>query len=297
MEQALELAGDADPVEREMLYWEPARLRSFGDPDRSVEILERAVSLFDEDADPKARITPSRSHSAMPYGQRSLRPGGGCAGRPDPARRPGSRCPVAAALHRAQWAPEPGAGRGDQAIDHAARAVEDYREAGFEYGLADALPVLRPRAAGRRPDRGGRRALEEARALASTEAERGRRRFPAHRRGPLPPAAGRARTGHRERPRGDRPPGRPVDGRRAGRRLPSAGPCLRRPGGAEQRRPRLSGTAIDLLRRQRGWYRELSKAYRWYGKFLRRTGRTEAAMEMLERAGDISLRLQEMLER
>ena len=34
---------------------------------------------------------------------------------------------------------------------------------------------------------------------------------------------------------------------------------------------RAYGTAIDLLRRQRGWYRELSKAYRWYGKFLRRT--------------------------
>ena len=31
--------------------------------------------------------------------------------------------------------------------------------------------------------------------------------------------------------------------------------------------------AIDAIHRQTGWTRELAKAYRWYGKFLKRMGR------------------------
>jgi tetratricopeptide (TPR) repeat protein len=48
------------------------------------------------------------------------------------------------------------------------------------------------------------------------------------------------------------------------------------------------GSAIDALRRQNGWHCELGRAYRWYGKFLRRAGRTEAAMEAFERAADLA---------
>ena len=48
-------------------------------------------------------------------------------------------------------------------------------------------------------------------------------------------------------------------------------------------------SAIASLRRQNGWHRELARAYRWYGKFLRRAGRTEAAIELLEQAADLSL--------
>lgn len=47
-------------------------------------------------------------------------------------------------------------------------------------------------------------------------------------------------------------------------------------------------SAIDALRRQNGWHCELGRAYRWYGKFLRRAGRTEAAMEAFERAADLA---------
>ena len=47
------------------------------------------------------------------------------------------------------------------------------------------------------------------------------------------------------------------------------------------------------LLRQNGWLRELAKAYRWYGKFLRRTGRPEAAMDALEQASDLSLRVKQ----
>jgi tetratricopeptide (TPR) repeat protein len=47
-------------------------------------------------------------------------------------------------------------------------------------------------------------------------------------------------------------------------------------------------TAIDALRRQNGWHCELGRAYRWYGKFLRRAGRTEAAMVAFEQAADLA---------
>ena len=47
--------------------------------------------------------------------------------------------------------------------------------------------------------------------------------------------------------------------------------------------------AIDSLERQTGWPTELAKAYRRYGKFLRRRGQLDAAMEMLELASDTSV--------
>ncbi len=48
------------------------------------------------------------------------------------------------------------------------------------------------------------------------------------------------------------------------------------------------GAAIDAIRRQNGWARELAKAYRWYGKFLKRMGRAEAALEAFELAADLA---------
>ena len=47
--------------------------------------------------------------------------------------------------------------------------------------------------------------------------------------------------------------------------------------------------AIDSLERQTGWPTELAKAYRRYGKFLRRRGQLDAAMKMLELASDTSV--------
>ena len=46
--------------------------------------------------------------------------------------------------------------------------------------------------------------------------------------------------------------------------------------------------AIDALRLQNGWHCELGRAYRWYGKFLRRAGRIEAAVDAFERAADLA---------
>jgi tetratricopeptide (TPR) repeat protein len=50
-----------------------------------------------------------------------------------------------------------------------------------------------------------------------------------------------------------------------------------------------SRTAILSLEQQTGWPKERAKAYRRYGKFLRRTGQLEAAMEMLELASDVGV--------
>jgi tetratricopeptide (TPR) repeat protein len=56
--------------------------------------------------------------------------------------------------------------------------------------------------------------------------------------------------------------------------------------GDDDRADRFYLYAIDSLRRQTGWPTYLAKAYRRYGKFLRRTGRPEAAIEMLELASE-----------
>jgi tetratricopeptide (TPR) repeat protein len=54
-------------------------------------------------------------------------------------------------------------------------------------------------------------------------------------------------------------------------------------------------SAIDAIRRQNGWHRELAKAYRWYGKFLKRQGRTAAALDALELAADLAPSNQDQL--
>jgi tetratricopeptide (TPR) repeat protein len=297
MERALELAGDADPVEREMLYWELARVCSgLGHPDRAVEILERAVSLFEEDADLKARIT---LQVALSYAQTD----NGAYGRAGDALadliQRGAQDLDARSRARINYASgrlSVVLGRVDQAIEHAEQAVEDYREAGFEYGLADALLFHAHALLAGGQTEAARAALEEAGALY----------------GPKPSAVDvgflhteQARY-HLQRAEYQES----IDSARQAidhlgdlsmvNELGDAYLVLARAYdelGELESADRAYGTAIDILQRQRGWYRELSRAYRWYGKFLRRTGRPEAALDMLERAGDISLRLQEMLER
>ena len=46
--------------------------------------------------------------------------------------------------------------------------------------------------------------------------------------------------------------------------------------------------AIDAIGTDGGWARELAKTYRWYGKFLKRQGRAEAALEAFELAADLA---------
>jgi tetratricopeptide (TPR) repeat protein len=56
--------------------------------------------------------------------------------------------------------------------------------------------------------------------------------------------------------------------------------------GDDERADRFYLYAIDSLRRQTGWPTYLAKAYRRYGKYLRRVGRPQAAIEMLELASE-----------
>jgi tetratricopeptide (TPR) repeat protein len=46
--------------------------------------------------------------------------------------------------------------------------------------------------------------------------------------------------------------------------------------------------AIEAIRRQESSARDLARAYRWYGKFLKRIGRAEAALEAFELAADLA---------
>jgi low temperature requirement protein LtrA len=59
-------------------------------------------------------------------------------------------------------------------------------------------------------------------------------------------------------------------------------------GGEDERAEQAYRLALDGIRRQGGWHRELAKAYRWYGKFLKRKGRSAEAIEALELAADLA---------
>jgi len=56
----------------------------------------------------------------------------------------------------------------------------------------------------------------------------------------------------------------------------------------DERADRAYISAINQLKKQAGWPTDLAKAYRRYGKFLRRRGRTQAAIEMLEVAAELT---------
>jgi tetratricopeptide (TPR) repeat protein len=58
--------------------------------------------------------------------------------------------------------------------------------------------------------------------------------------------------------------------------------------GEDDRADAAYSAAVGLFRRQNGWPFEHARAYRLYGKFLRRHGRTEAALEAFERAADLA---------
>jgi tetratricopeptide (TPR) repeat protein len=58
--------------------------------------------------------------------------------------------------------------------------------------------------------------------------------------------------------------------------------------GDDERADATYTAAIRLFRRQNGWPYEHARAYRLYGKFLRRRGRAEAALDAFERAADLA---------
>lgn len=58
--------------------------------------------------------------------------------------------------------------------------------------------------------------------------------------------------------------------------------------GEDDRADAAYASAIQLFRRQNGWPFERARAYRLYGKYLRRQGRTEAALDAFEQAADLA---------
>jgi tetratricopeptide (TPR) repeat protein len=58
--------------------------------------------------------------------------------------------------------------------------------------------------------------------------------------------------------------------------------------GREDRADGAYRAAIENIRRQNGWHRELAKAYRWYGKYLKRRGRDREALDAFELAADLA---------
>jgi tetratricopeptide (TPR) repeat protein len=297
LERSLELAGDADPVERELLYWNLARICSgLGDPDRAVEILERALSLFDTESDLAARVA---LQVALSYAYTDV----GAYGRAgavlaDLIQRGAEELDARARgrINYARGRLSTMLGYTDQAVEQSRLAVEDYLESGDEYPLADAYLLL---------------------AMALLEASRTEEAVEALRRaeqlyGPRPGDVDRAfllTVDARCQLQLGQADGA-VDSARQAIELLGDQSMVSQLGevyvvlarayeerGDAAAADRSYEKAIGLLERHQGWYRDLSRAYRWYGKFLRREGRDAAAMEMLEKAGDISLRLEEMLRR
>jgi tetratricopeptide (TPR) repeat protein len=285
-ERALEAGGDPDPVERETLYIHTARLRAYGgDPCGAVRLLEAALARVesqpDHDVAQFAYYAISLSYAyadsgdygkagsvlarVLPYGEElDLR--------------------TRQRLYYAMTRLNINIGRTDKAVEYGRKTLELTLSAGLDlvfesyhqlaYTLLDAGDTE-----------------EAGRCL--TEAQR-------FTEGPLDEGFLEVEWGRHALQLGD------FDG--AIERADAAIDLLSDravPGvlgraylvkarayealGEPSRADRAYLMAIDGLEQQTGWPTDLAKACRRYGKFLRSQGRFDAALQMLERAGDAGL--------
>jgi tetratricopeptide (TPR) repeat protein len=290
LEQALDRAGDADPEERFELYRELARLHGEGtNLPRSIELLEGCLAAMrlKAERDPAKMVgyTVFLSYAYADHGDY----GHATAVLTEALREDAEDIdrPTRSMAYRALARLYAATGQTELAVDYARRGVEVSLEAGNEWdqGMSHLLlahillddgradEAGRELAAARRSygDRlssmdEGFVAVEEARrALQSGDPEGAA----AHARGAIELLGNLSVPGE----------------------LGEAYLVLARSydeTGQADRAEKAYATAIDALRRQNGWHCELGRAYRWYGKFLRRAGRTEAAMEAFERAADLA---------
>jgi tetratricopeptide (TPR) repeat protein len=291
--EAIERGNMPDPAERLQLYWDLARIHSgLGEADAAIDLLQSALDRLGEDGDlaVRANLGVALSYACSDAGDYA-RTGVILAdlvrrGAEDVDAHTRARINYALARLAAMT------GRGAHAIEYTRRAVEAFRESGDEYSTANALLVH----AYCLLDDG--QAEEAARAL-----QESRRLF-----GPRPSAVD---LGFQlvEEARYELQCGRWETAQAKAREAVELLGDLSVPGQLglaylvlartydeereDDRADRAYTTAIELLLRQNGWLRELAKAYRWYGKFLRRTGRPEAAMDALEQASDLSLRVKQ----
>lgn len=287
--RAVERGGNPDPAERRPLYWELARIHSgLGDAQAAMELMEGVLERVGPDGDPllRAHFSVALSYAATDagdYGRASsllaelVRQG---ADEIDHL----TRARIRYALARMSVMQ----GNIRTAIEYSAEAVEAGRLAGDEYFLANALHTHAHLLLDDMRTEEARVALAEARALF----------------GPRPSAVDLGFV-LVEEARCELQSGRPEEAATAARQAIELLGDQSAPGelgeaylvlarvyderGDVDRADRAYASAIASLRRQNGWHRELARAYRWYGKFLRRAGRTEAAIELLEQAADLSL--------
>jgi tetratricopeptide (TPR) repeat protein len=288
-EQAIEVAGEPpSPAERLALYFELARSYAVtGRADRAVSLLETSLQLLGSDESPAGlELTLALAHAHIDRGaygraETTLVEAIRLAGELDEAGRGRARVEYTLARLYATT------GRGDQAIAYARRAVATWTEMGDVYNSAGSHMLL----AHVLLDAGERDEAEFHLAAARrsygsnlTATDDGFLRVEEARlslqRGAFADAAAGSRAAI-EQLAGTSSPGEVGDANLVlARALEGLGDAA----AAE----RAYHAAIDSLTRQNGWRCELGRAHRWYGKFLKRQGRAEAAMEALERAADLA---------
>ena len=290
LEEALERAGEADPEERFELFRELARLHGEGtNLPRSIEILEGCVAGMqarpDKDAVKMVGYTVYLSYAYADMGDyghatavltEALR---GDAEEIDGSTR-STAYRALARLYNAT-------GQASMALDYARRGLEVANEASNEWDQANAHLLL------------AHVLLDDGQADAAGRELVAARRAYGERMSGMDEGFVRVEEARRALQQGD-PEGAADLAREAIELLGN----LSVPGqlgesylvlarsydetGRADRAEKAYAAAIDALKRQNGWHCELGRAYRWYGKFLRKAGRTEAAMEAFERAADLA---------
>ncbi|HUZ85135.1 MAG TPA: hypothetical protein VMU66_10595 [Gaiellales bacterium] len=290
-EQSLAVAGEPpSPSQRLTLYWELARSYAVtGRADQAVALLERTLERLDssEATSPAVlELTLALAHAQIDlgaYGRAESTLVGAMRSSEGAGGEGRTRARVEYTLARLYAS----TGRGDQALAYAQRAVDTWGSVGEEWHLAGSHMLLAHVLLDAGEGDAADHHLHEARRCYGsglTTADDGFLRVEEARlalqRGDLEAAAQEARTAI-ERLAGTSSPGEVGD---ASLVLARALEGVGESDAAE----RAYAAAIDSLTRQNGWRCELGRAYRWYGKFLKRQGRTEAALESLERAADLA---------
>ncbi len=290
LEEALERAGDADPDERFELYRELARLHGEGtNLPRSIEILERCLAGMrarpETDAAKTVGYTVYLSYAYADIGDY----GHATAVLTEALREDAEEIDQATRsnAYRALARLYAATGQTAIAVDYARRGVAVADETGNEWDRANSHLLL----AHILLDDG--QAGEAGRELVAA------RRAYGDRMSSMDEGFVRVEEARQSLQQGD-PEGAADLAREAIELLGS----LSVPGqlgegylvlarsydesGRPDRAEKAYATAIDAMKRQNGWHCELGRAYRWYGKFLRKAGRTEAAMEAFEQAADLA---------
>jgi tetratricopeptide (TPR) repeat protein len=289
LERAVERGRSPDPAERLQLYWELARIHSgLGDAHSAIALLEDVLERLGPDADAavRAQFTVALSYAtcdAGDYGRASsvlaelVR-----AGAEDIDLSLRARIGYALARLCAMQ------GNIRQSLDYSSQSVEVAREAGDEYFLGTALLLQAHLLLDEMETEHARTVLAEARRLFGDRPSAVDLGFVLVEEARCELQSGdadAAETAARDAIEllGDHS----VPGQLGDAYLVLARIYDER--GDNDRADRAYTSAIASLRRQNGWHYQLAKAYRWYGKFLRRTGRSQAAIELLELAADISM--------